>query len=72
MNVLQIIPYMDSKYGGPVSVAKSMHKFFSKHHFRSTILSLGEVKSDNENIFLLKKVVRSGFSHLIICLILIK
>ena len=61
MNILQIIPYMDSKYGGPVYVAKSMHKFFSKHDFSSTILSLGEIKSDNENIIILKKSTEKWF-----------
>ncbi len=64
MKIVQVIPYMDSKYGGPVYVAKSMHKFFTNRGFKSTILSLGEVKDSDEQIILLKKSSEKWFFSL--------
>lgn len=65
MKVLQVIPYMNSRYGGPVYVAKSLLKFFIKSGVSSTILSLIDKNSEqNENIVYFKKTTNLWFFSL--------
>lgn len=65
MKVLQVIPYMNSRYGGPVYVAKSLLKFFLKSGVDCTVLSLADKNSEqNENIVYFKKTTNIWFFSL--------
>jgi len=59
MKVVQIIPYMDTRFGGPVYVASSLSKFFKKLNIDALILSLDG--SNNDGVIFFKKTTDKWF-----------
>lgn len=60
MRIVHLIPYVDSKYGGPPYVSLSMCKFFKKRGIESTIITVGN-KNSSEDIRSFKLTTNTFF-----------
>jgi glycosyltransferase involved in cell wall biosynthesis len=62
-NILQIIPYVSSKYGGPPYVAKSLNNIFNNNGYISKVLTAGEYEKSENVIFFKLTTNKFWFSY---------
>lgn len=61
MKILNIIPYISSRYGGPPYVAKSLNRLFNKQKIESNILTVDDKIDNEDNIIYFKKTTEKFF-----------
>ena len=62
MKVLQVIPYMETKYGGPVFVATMISHFLNINNIKNKILSTSSKQArGNNSVIVYKETTRFWF-----------
>ncbi|MDQ7083777.1 MAG: glycosyltransferase family 4 protein [Sulfurovum sp.] len=61
--IVQIIPYFNSRYGGPPYVAKSLNTFFNLNGYNSILLTVDNYESSTHTVFFKMSIRKFWYSY---------